>query len=114
MPTIRQLARLFQAVSSKDLISAEQIAKQIANLEEKKGHRSAAQLLRGSLQSNGIKGHRVPEQISGVVANGNFLEAALSKGLSPTRLADVMLRPACPKGLGNLDQRDPAWSLFGV
>jgi SpoVK/Ycf46/Vps4 family AAA+-type ATPase len=99
MPTIRQLARLFQAVSAKDLGSAEQIAKQIANLEEKKGHRSAAQLLRGSLHSNGLKGHRVPEPISGIVANGNFLEAALSKGRSSTRLEDVMLRPACRRAL---------------
>ena len=114
MPTIRQLARLFQAVSSKDLISAEQIAKQIANLEEKKGHRSAAQLLRGSLQSNGIKGHRVPEQISGVVANGNFLEAALSKGLSPTRLADVMLRPACRRALETFINETRHGAYFGV
>lgn len=99
MPTIRQLARLFQAVSAKDLGTAEQIAKQIANLEEKKGHRSAAQLLRGSLHSNGLKGHRVPEPISGILTNGNFLEAALSKGRSCTHLEDVMLRPKCRRAL---------------
>jgi len=99
MPTIRQLARLFQAVSGRDLDSAEQIAKQIASLEEKKGHHSAAQLLRGSLTSNGIKGHRAIEPISGVLTNGNFLEAALSRGHSPTTLKDVMLRPASRKAL---------------
>jgi SpoVK/Ycf46/Vps4 family AAA+-type ATPase len=99
MPTIRQLARLFQAVSAKDLGTAEQIAKQIANLEEKKGHRSAAQLLRGSLHSNGLKGHRVPEPISGILTNGNFLEAALSKGRSSTHLEDVMLRAKCRRAL---------------
>jgi len=99
MPSIRQLARLFQAVSARDLGSAEQIAKQIASSEEKKGHRSAAQLLRGSLQSNGFKGHRAPEQISGVLTNGNFLQGALSKGLTTTRLSDVMLRPACRRSL---------------
>jgi SpoVK/Ycf46/Vps4 family AAA+-type ATPase len=99
MPTIRQLARLFQAVSGRDLESAEQIAKQIASLEEKKGHHSAAQLLRGSLHSNGMKGHRAVEQITGVLTNGNFLEAALSRGHTPTRLTDVMLRPACRKAL---------------
>jgi SpoVK/Ycf46/Vps4 family AAA+-type ATPase len=92
MPTIRQLARLFQALSAKDLGSAEQIAKQIASFEEKKGHRSAAQLLKGSLQSNGIKGHRAPEPISGILTNGNLLEAALSQSQSSTRLRDVMLR----------------------
>jgi SpoVK/Ycf46/Vps4 family AAA+-type ATPase len=94
MPTIRQLAKLFQAVSGRDLESAEQIAKQIASFEEKKGHHSAAQLLRGSLRSNGMRGHRAPEPISGVLTNGDFLEAALSRGQSFTRLKDVMLRPA--------------------
>ncbi len=94
MPNIRQLARLFQALSGRDLETAEQIAKQIASLEEKHGHHSAAQLLRGSLHSNGIKGHRAPEPISGILTNGNFLEAALSRGQSAVRLKDVMLRPA--------------------
>lgn len=92
MPTIRQLAKLFQAVSGRDLESAEEIAKQIASFEEKKGHYSAAQLLRGSLHSNGIRGHRATEHISGILTNGNFLEAALSRGESATRLKDVMLR----------------------
>jgi ATP-dependent Zn protease len=99
MPTIRQLARLFQAVSARDFGTAEQLAKQIANFEEKKGHRSAAQLLRGSLHSNGLKGHRTPEPISGTLTNGNFLEAALSKSRSATRLKEVMLRPACRTAL---------------
>src|SRR5882762_225782 len=94
MPTIRQLAKLFQAVSGRDLESAEQIAKQIASFEEKRGHHSAAQLLRGSLHANGIRGHRAPEPISGILTNGNFLEAALSRGQSSTRLKDVMLRRA--------------------
>jgi SpoVK/Ycf46/Vps4 family AAA+-type ATPase len=99
MPTIRQLSRLFQALSGKDLDSADQIAKQIASFEEKKGHHSAAQLLRASLHSNGIRGHRALEPISGTLTNGNFLEAALSRGQSPTRLKDVMLRPRCRKAL---------------
>ena len=99
MATIRQLAKLFQAVSGGDLESADQIAKQIASIEEKKGHHSAAQLLRGSLHSNGMRGHRAVEQISGVLMNGNFLEAALSRGQSLTRLKDVMLRSACRKAL---------------
>jgi ATPase family associated with various cellular activities (AAA) len=99
MPTIRQLATLFKALSGKDLESAEQIAKQIASFEEKKGHHSAAQLLRGSLHSNGIRGHRAPEPISGILTNGNFLEAALSRGQSLTRLKDVMLRATCRKAL---------------
>jgi SpoVK/Ycf46/Vps4 family AAA+-type ATPase len=95
MAAIRQLAKLFGALSGKDLESAEQIAKQIVTIEEKKGHHSAAQLLRGSLHSNGIKGHRAPEPISGILTNGNFLEAALSRGRISAQLKDVMLRPTC-------------------
>lgn len=96
---IRELARLFSAVSARDVESAAQIANQIAALEEKKGHHSAAQRLRGSLHSNGMKGHRPPEQLSGVLTNGNFLEAALSKGHVPVRLSDVMLRPSARRAL---------------
>jgi AAA+ superfamily predicted ATPase len=102
MPTIRQLARLFHAVSESDLASAEQIAKQIVSIEEKRGHHSAAQLLRGSLHSNGIKGHRALEPISGILTNGNFLEAALSLGRAQTQLKDVMLRPGCRSALRTL------------
>src|SRR5882724_8581007 len=91
MPTIRQLSKLFQAVSVKDFHSAEQIAKQMASFEERKGHHSAAQLLRGSLQSNGIKGHRAIEPLSGILTNGNFIDAALSRGRNSTQLKDVML-----------------------
>lgn len=92
MPTVRQLAKLFQAVSQGDLRSAEQTAKQIAISEEKKGHHSAAQLLKGSLQSNGMRGHRASEPISGVITNGSFIEAALSRSERSVRLEDVMLR----------------------
>jgi len=99
MAAIRQLAKLFQAVSGRDFESAEQIAKHIAAIEEKNGHHSAAQLLRGSLHSNGMRGHRTIEQLSGFLTNGSFLEGALSRGQSPARLKDVMLRPASRRSL---------------
>lgn len=102
MPTTRELARLFSAVSARDMESAHQIATHIAVLEEKKGHHSAAQRLRGSLHSNGMKGHRPVEQISGIVTNGNLLEAALSKGHESVRLADVMLRTSSRSALNAL------------
>src|SRR5207302_5092235 len=47
MPTIDQLSKLFKAIASKDFLSSEQLARQIAAEEEKKGHRTAAQLLKG-------------------------------------------------------------------
>jgi SpoVK/Ycf46/Vps4 family AAA+-type ATPase len=102
MPTIRQLARLFQALSGRDFESAEQIAKQIANFEESKGHHSAAQLLRGSLHANGTARSRPTEAISGILTNGDLLGAALSKREGSAKLDDVMLRPACRRALGAL------------
>lgn len=102
MPTIRQLAKLFQAVSQGDLQSADQLAEQIATSEEKKGHNSAAQLLRSSLQSNGIKGHRAQETLSGILTNGNFIEAALSRSHRLVRLEDVMLRADNRRALRDL------------
>jgi SpoVK/Ycf46/Vps4 family AAA+-type ATPase len=99
MPTIRQLAKLFQAVSQEDLQLAKQTAKQIASSEEKKGRHSAAQLLRGSLESNGIRGYRASEPISGILTNGNFIEAALSRSQRSVQLEEVMLRPDNRKAL---------------
>lgn len=74
-------------------------ARQIAAAEEKKGHHSAAQVLKGSLNSNGIKGIRAPEPISGIVTNGDFMTAALSKSERSVDLKEVMLRPDTRKEL---------------
>jgi len=55
MPPIRQLARLFQAVSHRDLEAAQQLAAEIADAEEKKGHPSAAQNTQGRAAFQWIK-----------------------------------------------------------
>lgn len=102
MPPIRQLAKLFQAVSHRDIDAAQQLAAEIADAEEKKGHSSAAQTLRGALHSNGMRKNRAAESITGTVTNGNFLEVALSRGRANTKLEDAMLRPATRKELGAL------------
>jgi len=99
MPPIRQLARLFQALSHRDLEFAQQLAAEIADTEDKKGHPAAAQALRGALHSNGIRKSRPVEPISGTLTNGNFLEFALSRNTATTRLKDAMLRPAMRKTL---------------
>jgi SpoVK/Ycf46/Vps4 family AAA+-type ATPase len=99
MPPIRQLAKLFQALSHRDLESAQQLAAEIAEAEEKKGHPSAAQTLRGALHSNGIRKSRPIEPISGTLTNGNFLDFALSRSAATTQLKDAMLRPATRKTL---------------
>lgn len=99
MPPIRQLAKLFQALSHRDLESAQHLAAEIADTEEKKGHPSAAQTLRGALHSNGIRKSRPIEPISGTLTNGNFLDFALSRSAATTQLKDAMLRPATRKTL---------------
>lgn len=99
MPPIRQLARLFQALSNRDLETASLIAAEIATSEEQKGHPSAAQTLKGALHSNGLRKSRPVEPISGVLTNGNFLETALTDGLAEVQLTDAMLRPAARKTL---------------
>lgn len=102
MPPIRQLAKLFQALSHRDLEAAQQLAAEIADTEEKKGHPSAAQALRGALHSNGIRKNRSAEPISGTLTNGNLLEIALSRSTATTRLEDAMLRPVTRKTLETL------------
>ena len=99
MPPIRQLAKLFQALSHRDLESAQLLAAEIADTEEKIGHPSAAQTLRGALHSNGIRKSRPVEPLSGTFIGGNFLEFALSRNTATTRLKDAMLRPSMRKDL---------------
>lgn len=92
MPKVRELSKLFQAVSQSDFSTAEEIAKQMAILEEKKGHYSAAELLRGSLNRTGIKGHRASDPVILSPSNGSFLDAAITRGRAQTTLEEVMLR----------------------
>lgn len=83
MPTITELAKLFKALAHKDLGTAEEIAGRIACDEEKKGHRTAAQILKGSLVANGTK-----PVIEDRTALGNPLPALLLNALS-TRTSSV-------------------------
>jgi SpoVK/Ycf46/Vps4 family AAA+-type ATPase len=94
MPTTRTLAKLFQALSAKDISLAERIATEIATAEKHRGHHSAAQLLSAALRSNGINGHRVPDTTIRTPSQINLLKSALTLKSGPTLLADVMLRGA--------------------
>jgi SpoVK/Ycf46/Vps4 family AAA+-type ATPase len=102
MPTIDQLSKLFKALASKDLPTAEHVAHEIASDEEEKGHRTAAQLLKGSLVSNGT---RSLSALDGHI-NGNgiasLLTGALSRRNSTVRLGDVVLRPDARRRLEDL------------
>ncbi len=94
MATINKLSKLFSALAEQDVGRAQQFASQIVTDEERKGHHSAAKLLKGSLRPNNGR------KISG---RGNGLHYAampwlLTDALAPqdlaTRLKDVSLRPS--------------------
>jgi AAA+ superfamily predicted ATPase len=102
MPTIDQLSKLFKALASKDLPTAEQIAHEIASNEDQKGHRTAAQLLKGSLVANGtraLSAHHDQGQINGAPS---LLTGALARRNSTMRLGDVVLRPNARRRLDEL------------
>lgn len=92
MPTIVELSKLFQALANKDLAGAEQVAVRIAAAEEKKGHSTAAQILKGSLVVNGTRS--AIEDQEGIAKNGAsaILMTALASRTSDTTFADVRLR----------------------
>jgi SpoVK/Ycf46/Vps4 family AAA+-type ATPase len=92
MPTIDELSKLFKALVSRDYQGAELIATRIASDEERMGHRTAAQLLRGSLVSNGTKNlseEHGPRHTNGTAA---LLAGALSSRTSTVSLNEVYLR----------------------
>jgi hypothetical protein len=92
MPTIDHLSKLFKALASKDLSAAARMATEIAADEEKKGHGTAAQLLRGSLVSNGANVLSDEESSTGQVGQSAFLLTALSRDSSHVSLEQVALR----------------------
>ncbi len=93
MPSIENLSKLFKALASNDLRAAEQIANQIATTEERKGHRTAAQLLRGSLVANGASTNN-GSYATGQAQAAPFLAGALSRRSSQVQLTDIALRQA--------------------
>jgi len=56
MAKVNEIAKLFQAISDRDWNRAQAIAAKMIGEEERKGNRSAAQTLRGSLAPNGGMG----------------------------------------------------------
>lgn len=53
MATTKSLGRLFKALAVANIDDAIQVARQIVEAEQRRGHRSAATLLRGALNANG-------------------------------------------------------------
>jgi SpoVK/Ycf46/Vps4 family AAA+-type ATPase len=95
MPTTRNLAQLFRALAEKDVSGATAIAAQICCSEEKKGHRSAARMLRGALHSitgvhpSDAKGKPEIDPSTGTT----FASAALVRLSAEVPLKEVVLAP---------------------
>lgn len=88
--TTRELTALFIAISRGNLAEAADIARAMADEEERRGHRRAAQMLRGALNPNGRAG-----------PDAHFIEAgsAMASGLlidepAVFDLSTVRLRPS--------------------
>jgi ATP-dependent Zn protease len=102
MTTVRKLTELFRAIAHEDLSSANDIASQLWKLEEKKGHRKAARVLRGAL--NGTRANGAPRQNFPTTQEPglNLAAAALVRLKVGRALSDVILAPAVQAELESL------------
>jgi len=102
MASVDQLARLFKAIAAGDLGAAQEAAVGIADAEERIGHHTAAQMLRGSLRpnltkpSNGTNGSHHNEAWNVVLAQ------ALTPVASKVPLRDVHLRPVTRSAIADI------------
>ena len=92
MPTTFQLSKLFKSIATKDFVSSENLARQIAADEEKKGHWTAAQVLKGSLVTNGTKPTVEGLPLGEAASSPALLMGALSRQSSTVMLRDVRMR----------------------
>jgi SpoVK/Ycf46/Vps4 family AAA+-type ATPase len=91
--TINKLSKLFTALAEQNVSRAEDIASDIVAEEERKGHHSAAKLLRGSLRPNGGNGGHSSNGALQHPTFGRLLSEALSPQHVATKVRDVALRP---------------------
>jgi SpoVK/Ycf46/Vps4 family AAA+-type ATPase len=90
MASVRELRRLFEAISKKDWDAAQSVAIHLADLEAKRGNRSAARSLRDSLNHRNGTSEAIPASI---------LELGLLKRNSRARLRDIALSQQMRKEL---------------
>lgn len=95
MASIDQLAKLFKAIAAEDMSAAHAAASAITSAEERQGHHSAAQKLRGSLRPNQTRASNGSHLSNGKhpAANGLILNDALTLLVTDARLEAVHLRP---------------------
>ncbi|MCH9033970.1 MAG: hypothetical protein IID42_05640 [Planctomycetes bacterium] len=100
MPTTKKLAELFRALASDDVGSATAIATQICKGEENKGHRSAARILRGALNSNGFSSHLADTATAPEARDSSsVLSTGIVRLAADVRLSEVVLVPTARREL---------------
>jgi SpoVK/Ycf46/Vps4 family AAA+-type ATPase len=102
MPTTRKLAELFRAIAAEDITTAATIASQVCQIEERKGHRTAARTLRGALHANGSGSD--PGAPHGGLPNNPIavISTALVRLSGDKALADVVLNATVRRELENV------------
>jgi AAA+ superfamily predicted ATPase len=103
MATIRKLTELFRAIAGEDTASAASIALEICEGEEHKGHRSAARILRGALNPNGMSSSKsdTPSLPHHHTVAGVLSAALVSLSAEPP-LGDVVLVPSARRLLESI------------
>jgi SpoVK/Ycf46/Vps4 family AAA+-type ATPase len=91
MTTTKKLAQLFRALAAEEIGDATTIAAQICQDETKKGHRSAARVLRGALQVNGTLSSHSLRNGSGAPHAPGMMLSGLVRMPTDVRLRDVVL-----------------------
>ena len=92
MATTDRLSKLFHAIATRDWDGVEFGAAEICREEEKKGHRTAARLLRGALHPNGNVSSGASAPPTG--AELSFVaDAALTPIMHSVLLSDIELKP---------------------
>lgn len=91
MASIKQLSRLFTALSSNDLQSARAAASEISDSEEQLGHHVAARTLRGALRPNKPRVNGSIESAGLSVGTSLAVTTALKEIPPASRLSEVTL-----------------------
>jgi ATP-dependent 26S proteasome regulatory subunit len=103
MASTKQLAALFRAIAAENVGGAAEIAAQICNQEEQKGHRTAARMLRGALNASrnsgsGARRHPIPGHLNGV----SIITTALTRIPTGPGFSGVTLTNAARQELESL------------
>jgi SpoVK/Ycf46/Vps4 family AAA+-type ATPase len=103
MASTKQLVALFRALAAENLGSAAEVAAQICNQEERRGHHTAARMLRGALNATRSGGTGTQRRPSLEHANGaSILAAALTRIPAEVGFRDVTLSAEARRELESL------------